>query len=51
MWQETNLDIQELIDQFLDVKRNQEELKQRVERLEDEVVLLADQAWNRSKVL
>lgn len=41
-WSPATIDLDELIRQFLDVKRNQEELQRRVERLEDEVICLAD---------
>jgi hypothetical protein len=38
------VDFEELLRQFLDLKRSHEELTQRVYRLEDEVVLLGDDA-------
>lgn len=38
-WQ-PNIDVEELLRQFLDLKRNQEDLIRRVKALEDEVLYL-----------
>lgn len=41
-WQ-SQMDLGELLRQFLDLKRNQEELMRRVQWLEDEIVTIAGQ--------
>lgn len=45
-WTPTTIDVDELIRQFLDVKRATDDLRERVKRLEDEVIYLADQRYD-----
>ena len=45
-WSKSLVDLDELIRQLLDLKRTTDDLRERVKRLEDEVIYLADAQRN-----
>lgn len=48
VWTPATIDLDELIRQLLDVKRATDDLRERVKRLEDEVIYLADKWYDGS---